>query len=65
MEWYLLIHDGDGSIEGSSGWYLVVLGHEKAVPICTRWYWVSRRRYWLILDGGGDSAGEMNIDEAP
>ena len=26
MEWYWLIYDGTGSVEGGSGWYLVVLG---------------------------------------
>ena len=26
MEWYCLIYDGTGSIEGGCSWYLVVLG---------------------------------------
>ena len=26
MEWYWLIYDDTGSVEGGSGWYLVVLG---------------------------------------
>ena len=26
MEWYWLLYDGAGSVEGGSGWYLVVLG---------------------------------------
>ena len=26
MEWYWLIYDGTWSVEGGSGWYLVVLG---------------------------------------
>ena len=25
MEWHWLIYDGTGSVEGGSGWYLVVL----------------------------------------
>ena len=27
MKRYWLIYDGTGSVEGSTGWYLVVLGH--------------------------------------
>ena len=55
MEWYWLIYDGTGSVEGGSGWYLVVLGQQKAVLVNTGqyrgelvgtwWYRVSRRRY--------------------
>ena len=26
MEWYWLIYDGTGSVEGGTDWYLVVLG---------------------------------------
>ena len=26
MEWYWLLYDGAGSVEGGSMWYLVVLG---------------------------------------
>ena len=26
MEWYWLIYDGTGSVEGGCSWYLVVLG---------------------------------------
>ena len=26
MEWYWLIYKGTGSVEGGTGWYLVVLG---------------------------------------
>ena len=26
ISWYWLIYDGTGSVEGGSGWYLVVLG---------------------------------------
>ena len=33
MEWYWLIYDGAGLVEGSSGWYLVVLGQYEAVLV--------------------------------
>ena len=32
---------------------LMVLGQYEAVLVGTWWYWVSRRRYWLVLDGTG------------
>ena len=53
MKRYWLIYDGTGSVEGGSGWYLVVLGQWEAVLVGTWWYWVSRRRYWLVLGGTG------------
>ena len=46
-----MIHDGTGSVEGGTGWYLMVLGQWKAVMVGTWWYWVSRRWYWLVLGG--------------
>ena len=33
MERYWLIHDGTGSVEGGTGWYLMVLGHYGAVLV--------------------------------
>ena len=39
MEWYWLIYDDTGSVEG------IVVG--------TWWYWVNKRRYWSIHDGTG------------
>ena len=33
--WYWLINDGIGSVEGSTGWYLVVLGQKKAILVDT------------------------------
>ena len=53
MKRYWLIYDGTGSVEGGTGWYLVVLGQWEAVLVGTWWYWVSRRRYWLVLGGTG------------
>ena len=35
MERYWLIYDGTGSVEGGTGWYLMVLGHKKAVLVDT------------------------------
>ena len=51
MKRYWLIYDGTGSVEGCTGWYLVVLGQWEAVLVGTWWHWVSRRRYWLVLGG--------------
>ena len=31
--WYMLIYDGTGSVEGDTGWYLVVLGQYRAVQV--------------------------------
>ena len=36
----------------------MVLGQNRAVPVGTWWYWVSRRRYWLIHDGTGSVSGD-------
>ena len=53
MERNWLIHDCTGSVEGGTGWYLVVLGQYMSVLIDTWWYWVNMERYWLIHDGTG------------
>ena len=37
MEWYWLIYDGTGSVDGGNGWYLVVLGQHGVVLIGTWW----------------------------
>ena len=39
MEQYWVIYDGTGSVEGGTGWYLVVLGQYE--------------RNWFILGGTG------------
>ena len=36
---------------------MMVLGHYTAVLVGTWWYWVSRRRYWLVLGGTGSGRG--------
>ena len=33
--WYWLIYDGIGPVEGSTGWYLVVLGQKNAILVNT------------------------------
>ena len=33
MEWYWLIYDGNGSVEGGAVWYLGVLGQLKVVLV--------------------------------
>ena len=35
MEQYWLIYDGTGSVEGGTGWYLVVLGQYGALLVDT------------------------------
>ena len=52
-----MIHNGTGSVEGSSGWYLVVLGQYRAVLVGSWWFWVSIGWYWLIYDGTGSVEG--------
>ena len=48
-----MIYDGTGLVEGSTGWYLVVLGQYRSVLIDTWWNWVNMEQYWLIYDGTG------------
>ena len=51
VELYWLIYDGAVSVQGNTGWYLMVLGQWKAVLVGTWWYWVNMERDWLIHDG--------------
>ena len=52
-----MVLDDTGSVEGGSGWYLVVLGHYRVVLVETLRYWVSTGQYWLVLDGTGSVEG--------
>ena len=45
-----MINDGTRSVEGVTGWYLVVLGQYRAVRVDIR---VSMKRNWLINDNTG------------
>ena len=54
---YWLIHDGTGSVWGSTCWYMVAMDQYKAVMVDPRWYWVSIGRYWLVLGGTGSVEG--------
>ena len=36
-----MIYDGTGSVEGGTGWYLVVLGQYNSVLFGMKSYWVS------------------------
>ena len=49
--------DNTGSVECSTGCYLVVLGQYGAVLVGTWWYWVIIERNWLIQDGTGSEEG--------
>ena len=57
MKRYWLIYDGTGSVEGGTGWYLVVLGQYVALLVGTWWHWIRIRRYWLIHDVTGSVYG--------
>ena len=35
--WYWLLFGGDGSVWGSTGWCLVVLGQYNLVMLCIKW----------------------------
>ena len=35
IEWYWLIYDGAVSVEGGTGWYMVVLGQNTAVLVAS------------------------------
>ena len=48
-----MICDGNVSVGGGTGWYLVVLGQYGTELVDTWWYWDSIGRYWLILGGTG------------
>ena len=48
-----MINDGTRSVEGGTGWYLVVLGQYRAVRFEISCYWVSMKRNWLIHDNTG------------
>ena len=48
-----MIYDGAVSVQGGTGWYLMVLGQWKAVLVGTWWYWVNMERDWLKHYGTG------------
>ena len=47
----IMIYDSTGPLQGSTGWYLMVLGQYGVILVVTRWYWVSITWYWLVLIG--------------
>ena len=48
-----MIYVGTGSVEGDTGWYLVVVGQFRAVRVDVCCYWVSMKRNWLEHDNPG------------
>ena len=54
-----MIFDDTGLVWGNTCWHLVVLDQYGAELVDTWWYWVSRRRYWLIHDGTGSVWGDI------
>ena len=56
-----MIYDGTRSVEGGTGWYLVVLGQYRAVRFEISCYWVSMKRNWLIHDNTGVSRRQYRL----
>ena len=54
-----MIYDGAGSVEGGTGWYLVVLGQYRAVLIGTWWNLDTMERYCPVLGGTGSVWGSI------
>ena len=46
---YCLVLDGTGSVEGGTGWYLVVLGQYSLALLGIKWNWVSARLLCLYI----------------
>jgi len=39
---YWLVFGGTGSVRGSTGWYMVILGQYSSVLFGIKWYWVEK-----------------------
>ena len=67
---YCLVLDGTGSVSGVTIYYMMVLGQYRTVLDGNWWYWVSRRRYWLVfggtvsVGGGTGGTGSVKLDTA-
>ena len=48
-----IICDGTASVEGGTGWYLVVLGQNGAELVDTWWYCDCISHYWMIYNSTG------------
>ena len=46
---YWLVFGGTGSVWGSTGWYLVILGHFNLVLFGIKWYWVIKGLLCLYI----------------
>ena len=44
-----MIYDDTGSVEGGTGWYLVVLGQYNLVLLGIKWYWASKGLLCLYI----------------
>ena len=53
-----MVLGGNGSIEGGTGQYMMVLGQYRSVLVDTLWHWVSMEQYWFIYDGTGSVYGD-------
>ena len=53
MEWFWLIYDGTRLVEGTTGWYLVVLGQYRVVMVYTWWHYFSVGRVLSLVVLGG------------
>ena len=56
-----MIYDCTKSVEGSTGWYLVVLGQYRAIRVEISCYCVSMMRNWLIHDNAGSAGGAGSV----
>ena len=46
---YWVVFGGTGSVWGSTGWYLVILGHYNMVLCGIKWYWVNKGLLCLYI----------------
>ena len=46
---YWVVFGGTGSVWGSTGWYLVILGHYNLVLCGIKWYWVNKGLLCLYI----------------
>ena len=44
-----MVFGGTGSVGGSTGWYLVILGHYNMVLCGIKWYWVNKGLLCLYI----------------
>ena len=48
-----MVLGGTGSVSGSTDWYLIVFGWQRAALVVTWWYWVNIGWYGSVLGDNG------------